>query len=722
MVPAHTLRLVRQWVRRLRRCYRAARRGQVELARRLRPADLWLEHSEHSVPETAAWDWDMRPLVRGEPAVPLPVSGRGGVRPATSIALCEVARGAAGFADQAIVSEMLQGVQDDSTCRRGTLLCGPHAGGLALLSVALGKTEANVEQGWCSGGHSQLPCWPMRTCPFSVVDESERAGQPKFRLTIDLSWPHPGMVHGGEGFVDSVNDGMDRSVWPPNRLVRVSEYTEAVAILQGRRESCAVDGGEASSPAVAVGSSTAAAVSAAASAGGESRRVRAWGLDGRAFYRAVGRQRRELWRNAIMLPDGAQLDERCCFGDAAAATKCARISNFLVFHMRRELARIDSLYPTRDPAWLTWLAARRAAAQAAGLPEEQFAVLHWVAMYIDDSMGASADDLLYDSAGSPVLDSCGVHMRRAQAHFEAARAVLERFGWRSAPGKEQPPGERVESLGVEVDLQAGRMRLSEAKRVRYAGQAEQVSMQHVCARAEFEQLLGRLQFAVQCFPIGKQHVRAAWRVMRAHFRLAGGAVRVTAAVRRDLLWWVAELRSPAHAGVPLAQTMLPRVGGGTAAIYADAAGSAGFMAWGVHDGELLFVEGAWSAAERATLTIAELELLASTFGLVALSPLMGPHVLSFTDNVVAQAAMRRMTAGSPRMQQLVARRTVWLYERGVVEGVARITSDNNLWADPGSRGRLAEALQQAEALGLRPRRVELPAEWRDTDAMLAVEE
>ena len=62
VVPVHTQRIVAKWRRQLRRCLRAAARGDVALARSLRPADMWLEHAEHSVPATAPWDWDMRPL------------------------------------------------------------------------------------------------------------------------------------------------------------------------------------------------------------------------------------------------------------------------------------------------------------------------------------------------------------------------------------------------------------------------------------------------------------------------------------------------------------------------------------------------------------------------------------------------------------------------------------------------------------------------------------
>jgi hypothetical protein len=62
VIPAHALMVVAKWRRQLTRCLRAAARGDLSLARQLRPADFWLEHAESSVPATAAWDWDLRPL------------------------------------------------------------------------------------------------------------------------------------------------------------------------------------------------------------------------------------------------------------------------------------------------------------------------------------------------------------------------------------------------------------------------------------------------------------------------------------------------------------------------------------------------------------------------------------------------------------------------------------------------------------------------------------
>ena len=691
VIPRATGRLVQTWMRSLRRCLRLAEQGEVARARRARPADLWLDHTRHSCPATRAWNWDLRPLERGCEAVPLPTSGRDGVLPATSICRQAIADESAGFPDQAIVSEMLHGIADDSECRRGTLLCAPHVGALTELAQALAKTRANVDKGWATGGHA-LPCWPLRTCPFSIVDESVRAGKPKFRLTIDLSWPHPGTMTVDGVEVDSVNGAMDRSRWPANRLVHVTEYGEAMALLQGSLRQ---------------------------------RRVRAWGLDCEAFYRAVGRQRRELWRNGICLPDGVQLDERCCFGDASAATKCSRISNYLVFQMRRALRAFDDEHPTRDAGWQVWQAARRAAAAAAEVTEPsacraQYTELFWLGMYIDDALAGSADDLLFDRDGAPVVDAAGRHVRRAQRHFEIARGVLERFGWGSSVSKEAPPDVRVVSLGVEVDLEEERLRLSADKRDRYAAQARLVAGGATCDVASYRELMGRLTFAASFYPVGRQRLHACWRVARAAFRLRGERVLVTRSVRRELGWWASTLEAPTHEGVPLARCSAMGPPGVTSGVvYADASGQGGFAAWTVVDGTVLAVADVWTPAERGLL-ICELELLASTFGLVAFAPYLPRDVYSFSDNTNAVAAMRSMSSRSAAMEAIVRRRTQWLFAEGRIEEPRRVTSAANLWADIGSRperGGLREVERQAAMLGLRFTELAVPPSWRDTSAL-----
>ena len=530
--------------------------------------------------------------------------------------------------------------------------------------------------------------------PYSVVDESVRAGKPKFRLTTDLSWPPlQSMRAEGGGWVDSVNGAMDRSGWPPNRLLRVGEFAEAMAMFQGAQRQ---------------------------------RRARMWSIDCEAFYRAVGRQRSELWRNGILLPDGVMLDERCCFGDASAAVKCARISNLIVYRMRAVIAAFDAEFPTRDEEWVRWQAERREAALACGVSEasaEAWASLSWLGMYIDDVAAGGADDALFDAAGVPVMRE-GEHVHRQTRHFELARDVLAELGWTSAPSKEQPPSECVDTLGVTVDMCASRMRLSDAKRARYSAQARQVAALSVASEPEFREMVGRLQFATLCYPLGQQAMHAPWRALRGRYRLQHGGVCVGSSVRRDLLWWAAALEAEDHEGVPLACCGGPQPGG---VLYADASLSdegGGFSAWTVVEGEVWMVAGEWTEAERSML-ICDLELLASTFGLVAFGAELGSRwVWSFTDNTVAEAAMRHGRARSPQMQAMLARRGVWMHERGLLEVSRRISSQANVWADVGSRaelGGLAAVRDMAAAMGLGFRELHVPPEWRDTAGLLLAE-
>ena len=100
-------------------------------------------------------------------------------------------------------------------------------------------------------------------------------------------------------------------------------------------------------------------------------------------------------------------------------------------------------------------------------------------------------------------------------------------------------------------------------------------------------------------------------------------------------------------------------------------------------------------------------------------PWLERFVVSFTDNVVAEAAMRAASPRAEPLAVLTARRSLWLYSHGVVEEVRRVTSSANLWADIGSRpeyGGADEVERQAVALGLRVLRVPVPSGWSALEA------
>ena len=238
------------------------------------------------------------------------------------------------------------------------------------------------------------------------------------------------------------------------------------------------------------------------------------------------------------------------------------------------------------------------------------------------------------------------------------------------------------------------------------------------SRKDLESLLGRLTFAATCFPRGRKWLNAVWRSARAAFRTSSGVVILGCQARKGLRCWSSELTSGSHEGVPLAcRAAFPAYDGQSCgAIYADASGDGeapGFGAWAVSGGKLLYLYGEWSREELDSCTIAELELAASTFGLVALSPLVGMvDVFSFTDNTVAMANMRNCVASSVAAQRLVTSRLEWMQHRGVSESAERITSKANLWADFLSRGQVDVVLRQAKQFGLECERVDFYDGWR----------
>ena len=693
VVPASTQRRVAHWVRMLRRCLAAAGRGDLGLARRLRPGDLVLRADEgHMVPGTEHWVWDLRPLALGLPAVPLAMSGAGRPPP-TDLLLGAVMAQSVGFLDQEIISELVYGVSDDAACEAVAVLSPPHVGALQYYAELQTKLAKDRKRGWSRSTGWDMPFWPVRAAAYSVVEE-ERGSVTKHRMTIDLSWPRP---EAGLG-VESVNGSIDRSAWPVVRLVRAAQLAESAAILQT----------------AGVG-------------------VLVWSFDCEAYYRKVGRQQGEIWRNCYVVGDGFVVDEREQFGDASAAVKCCRMSNYLAWLVRRAIRAVDELYPTRVPAVLAWLRER---------PEvEGASSLGFFGLYVDDGAGGSIDDLLYDTAGAPVLvhgpdvrppvcgpierPTRGRHCRRAEMHFAAACAAVEGIGHLSESSKEQSPREVLEVLGVEIDLVARRLRLIPGKRERYAARAERVAGLAAneaglagCELKEFEGVLHRLLFAASCFPQGRQWLHCMFRVARARFRLAGGKVGVSERVRRALLRWAAELRSGGHEGVPLASRgAFPMAGApGVGVAYSDASGGFGFGAWALHGGRVLYLEGQWTEAEREGMHINVKELFAMAVSLGTFLPIMGSrYVAEFTDNTAAEGAARRLSPRTAPMQRLVERRVELLRAHGAFSAVARVATGENKWADLLSRaGGLAEFLGQVEALGLSAVPCSVPAGWRDT--------
>ena len=149
----------------------------------------------------------------------------------------------------------------------------------------------------------------------------------------------------GLRFLPSLNAAMHREDWPAARMLRVKEVTESLGILAA--SGCPVQIGA---------------------------------VDITAFYKNFGRQVAEYHRNGAMTADGVLIDERCCFGSAADATKCCRISDYIVWRARKALHEVDARYPTRDPRVQEWVSQRRRAGIAAGATEDELRD-RWTALF-----------------------------------------------------------------------------------------------------------------------------------------------------------------------------------------------------------------------------------------------------------------------------------------------------------------------------------------------------
>ena len=682
VVPKEVVQQVFRWTARLGACLKAAARGKWRLAKSLRPDVLAFE-TGHRVPGTEPWVWDLRPLQQGGVAVPLWPSG-GGLTPETDLILDAVREAGIGFADQGIVSEIIQGISDDAPWGGATVLSPPHEGALKHYAQVLLKLEKDAGKGWSSGGW-RLPFWPIRSNPYSIVEEM-RGATAKYRMVIDLSWPR---WLGSEGQPLSVNAAMDRSEWPVVSMPRPMQIAEAAAVL--------------------------------ASAGGP---VKLWGFDCEAYYRRAGRQRAEVYRNCVWAQGGFIVDPREQFGDASAAVKCVRMSGLIVSQVHRALSEVDAMYPPAEEWARRWLKGRPRAAEGRSQ-------LSFFGMFVDDGAGGSVDDELKESSsGEPVRGVGpdeegkigawrGRQLRRSELHFAQAVAALGALGHTSEPTKEQPPGPALESLGCVLTLEDGRVRLSPRKRERYAEEATRVaSGPSTCQLAKLEEVTHKLLYAATVYPLGRQWLHCLFRALRGRYRLRReGEVPVSRRMREALQRWAVELRREGHEGVPMASpAAFPRAGEpGVVVTYSDASGEHGFGAWAWCGGrQIVYTCERWGEREKPWhINVKELLAMAvSTEAFLDAWP-QATHVREFTDNTCAEWAAHSGAPRAGQLQEVMARRVAELVVRGVHTRVARVATKENVWADLLSRpGGEEQFLAQVKQLGLPVRRVEAAGWWR----------
>ena len=597
-----------------------------------------------------------------------------------------------GYADMEIISFIAHGYPGPEL-ERCAVLGPPHVGTLKAPEAFLKSAKKDQAKGWVRHGYLLPPVWPMRADPMNIIFRNEKP-----RMTIDKSMQ---LVDG----VDSYNSRIDLESQPAIDMVSVSMLARAAAILMT------------------------AGIS-----------VRIWGFDLEAYFRKTGKQRAHIWMSGFVHADGYGADERVQFGQREAPVLCGRQSCFLIWAVRRELARIDRDYPSRVGAVLDWIQYRAAFARDDD-PEWLWSSLSFVLMYVDDVGGVTIDDELFDSSGREVWvlrESRSVRQTRASLHFEAAIGVMSHFGHKDSIDKRDYPGLDSVFLGVTIDLALRTLSLSadKAKEYRYIVLAilESIPLPNgtiAVQPSELSSLTHKLLHAASVAPLGRQHLFHVMRSARGEGALPGGARVVSRAALRELHWWEQVLSLEAiRAGVPLAsRTVFPMPSDtGVLVAYSDASreiGSieSGYGAWAVVDGVVYYVEGRWTDVEVKRLDINVLELLAMNIGsfaflrVAAERGVVVSHLVEFTDNTAAEASVERGKPRSPRLGELVRQRYVALQAAGVPASPERVASVDNDVADGLSRGgaMMADALRTLAASGYPVVRLEPSSEWRDSE-------
>ena len=251
--------------------------------------------------------------------------------------------------------------------------------------------------------------------------------------------------------------------------------------------------------------------------------------------------------------------------------------------------------------------------------------------------------------------------------------------------------------------------------------------------ATFVSLLHKLFHASDTIPLGRQHlfhcrqaIKQARDVVIGRSRTMSG-VLVTAAVRKELLWWAHQLEHVDLTGLPLASRYsFPGTSSDSHLIrYSDAAreleqrvNKSGAGAWCIIKGVFYYVQFLYTPEELQAYSINVLEAHArdasgKTF--LDKARMLGcsiTHTTAYVDNTTAQHVAESGRTSTEMLNALNTLRLEDLIRREVFETNERVASVDNDVADALSRMDSEEALRFPRDCGLEIVRLEVPNEYR----------
>ena len=250
-----------------------------------------------------------------------------------------------------------------------------------------------------------------------------------------------------------------------------------------------------------------------------------------------------------------------------------------------------------------------------------------VAVYVDDFLlGASTREAL-------------------EKGLEEVKNFFTRLGVVLSDKAPAVVSQRAEFLGFSWDAVAKEVSVSQERRRQYRREVKAL-LRKPQPRARWRQVVGRLLFLREACGPTLRHVRSLLRVVRGRTE---GPVEARGEAKLDLLWWVEKLRGPVSLALPIKPV--------SASLTTDA--SDGTLGFSIVTEDSRIEKTLQAQDSRLAINSKELEAILR--GLEAGKDLLrGRHVVLYTDNMTARAAVARQ--GTQRLSS-----KAWELSKAIVD-------------------------------------------------------
>ena len=281
----------------------------------------------------------------------------------------------------------------------------------------------------------------------------------------------------------------------------------------------------------------------------------------------------------------------------------------------------------------------------------------------------------------------------AARSYQTILTLSHRLGVPLAPEKCVPPTTRLVLLGVELDTTTMTISLPSEKAIAILDALRDLYPHSKTTKRQLLSLVGKLVHASKCVPPGRGFTR---RLLDAALTATrpGHRVRITAALRRDLQWWLVFL--PRWNGTfPL---IPPRRQEPDLTVFTDSSGRAGAAVQNDRWVALTWPPDATAAAACSMTWLEMLPVLAAM--LVWSGEWRGRRVRLYCDNMGVIAIWRRGWSHNSLLMDAIRHLLFLSAAAGCVLELAYIPSADNTVADALSRGQLARARRARPSLEL----------------------